>query len=187
MKNFLLGIISVLFVVFIVFFSYTQGQKKSSQDIPLPTAVPPVVTNSITPSDKQLVGNDRDEHGCIGSAGYVWCESKTKCLRTFEETCPSPTNDNELIKQALFTKNNWKESDKITVSVSQNDGVYASGTASSEGGGGYFYAVKNSGQWIIVADGNGVISCASLEQYPNYPQTLIPECYNEKTGETEQR
>lgn len=31
-----------------------------------------------------IVGGDRDEHGCIGSAGYVWCEvQKTvfACLR----------------------------------------------------------------------------------------------------------
>jgi hypothetical protein len=34
-----------------------------------------------------IVGNDRDEHGCIGSAGYSWCEGKQKCLRTWEEKC----------------------------------------------------------------------------------------------------
>jgi hypothetical protein len=34
-----------------------------------------------------LVGNDKDEHGCIGSAGYTWCELKNKCLRTWEEKC----------------------------------------------------------------------------------------------------
>jgi hypothetical protein len=43
-----------------------------------------------------LVGNDSEEHGCIGSAGYSWCESKQKCLRVWEEecyTCPnSPVN-----------------------------------------------------------------------------------------------
>ncbi len=36
---------------------------------------------------KDMVGNDRDEHGCIGSAGYSWCEEKQKCLRTWEESC----------------------------------------------------------------------------------------------------
>jgi len=34
-----------------------------------------------------LVGNDTDEHGCIGSAGYTWCESKQKCIRSWEENC----------------------------------------------------------------------------------------------------
>ncbi len=36
---------------------------------------------------EQMVGGDRDEHGCIPSAGYTWCEEKQKCLRTFEEQC----------------------------------------------------------------------------------------------------
>ena len=38
--------------------------------------------------DKQdLVGGDVDDHGCKGSAGYMWCEAKEKCLRIFEEGC----------------------------------------------------------------------------------------------------
>lgn len=37
--------------------------------------------------NQQLVGNDTDEHGCIGSAGYSWCEAKQKCIRPWEENC----------------------------------------------------------------------------------------------------
>ena len=33
------------------------------------------------------MGGDRDEHGCIGSAGYTWCEEKSKCLREWQEPC----------------------------------------------------------------------------------------------------
>ncbi len=25
------------------------------------------------------VGADKDEHGCIGSAGYAWCETTNQC------------------------------------------------------------------------------------------------------------
>ncbi|NNC38641.1 MAG: hypothetical protein EX271_10590 [Acidimicrobiales bacterium] len=32
-----------------------------------------------------LPGSDRDEHGCIPSAGYVWSEEKQKCVRPWEE------------------------------------------------------------------------------------------------------
>lgn len=39
------------------------------------------------PKAANLVGNDKDEHGCIGSAGYTWCEDKQKCLRSWEEEC----------------------------------------------------------------------------------------------------
>ena len=35
-----------------------------------------------------MPGSDRDAHGCIGSAGYSWCESRQKCLRIWEEPCP---------------------------------------------------------------------------------------------------
>ena len=36
-------------------------------------------------SEKQLVGNDRDEHGCIASAGYQWSELLQDCIRPFEK------------------------------------------------------------------------------------------------------
>ncbi len=39
-------------------------------------------------SDKNLiVGGDKDEHGCIGSAGYQWCPSTENCQRMWEEYC----------------------------------------------------------------------------------------------------
>ena len=41
-----------------------------------------------------LVGSDRDEHGCIGSAGYIWCDIKQKCLRVWEEDCPIVVEEN---------------------------------------------------------------------------------------------
>ncbi|MFH0970636.1 MAG: DUF333 domain-containing protein [Candidatus Diapherotrites archaeon] len=33
------------------------------------------------------LGGDADSHGCIGSAGYTWCEEKQKCIRIWEEEC----------------------------------------------------------------------------------------------------
>ena len=32
----------------------------------------------------KLVGADKDEHGCIGSAGYQWCASIKQCVRPWE-------------------------------------------------------------------------------------------------------
>jgi hypothetical protein len=48
---------------------------------------PLTISPTASPSARQLVGNDKDAHGCIGSAGYSWCESKQKCLRPWEEPC----------------------------------------------------------------------------------------------------
>jgi hypothetical protein len=42
-----------------------------------------------------LIGGDRDEHGCLGPAGYSWCEEKQKCLRSWEENCGT-ANMNDL-------------------------------------------------------------------------------------------
>ncbi len=36
------------------------------------------------PSSENRVGGDRDAHGCIGSAGYQWCESLGSCIRPWE-------------------------------------------------------------------------------------------------------
>ncbi len=37
-------------------------------------------TSTATP----VVGGDRDAHGCIGSAGYQWCEHSQRCERPWE-------------------------------------------------------------------------------------------------------
>lgn len=45
------------------------------------------VDQSEDETDQPLVGGDKDEHGCIGSAGYQWCPSQDKCMRMWEEYC----------------------------------------------------------------------------------------------------
>lgn len=32
-----------------------------------------------------VLGNDKDKHGCVTSAGYRWSEVKQNCIRIFEE------------------------------------------------------------------------------------------------------
>src|SRR5687767_2417267 len=34
--------------------------------------------------DTTVIGGDKDEHGCIGSAGYTWSVVKDSCIRLFE-------------------------------------------------------------------------------------------------------
>ena len=46
------------------------------------------------------IGRDRDEHGCKTSSGYTWCETKQKCLRTWEDECPK-TYDNPDMERAV--------------------------------------------------------------------------------------
>lgn len=68
-KNFIYFIIAIFLVIVIVGLIF-------------------VFNTSSTPKP----GSDRDEHGCIGSAGYVWCDALQKCLRSWEEDCPSDSS-----------------------------------------------------------------------------------------------
>lgn len=34
---------------------------------------------------KPVLGTDRDEKGCVTSAGYMWSQTKNGCIRVFEE------------------------------------------------------------------------------------------------------
>ena len=35
-------------------------------------------------ASQAVVGANRDAHGCIGSAGYAWCERDSECVRPWE-------------------------------------------------------------------------------------------------------
>lgn len=45
-------------------------------------------------NNTQLIGGDKDAHGCLIAAGYSWCEAKNKCLRIWEEQCSDTNNQN---------------------------------------------------------------------------------------------
>ena len=37
--------------------------------------------------NQSAIGGNRDEHGCLGSAGYSWCQAKNQCIRSWERYC----------------------------------------------------------------------------------------------------
>lgn len=41
------------------------------------------------PGNVKYLGADPDEHGCLLSAGYSWCEYSNECHRSWEESCGS--------------------------------------------------------------------------------------------------
>jgi hypothetical protein len=91
-KGFVIPLIIAIIVILIIGGGYYYTQKQS-------TCWP--YCKNMTDQDREsikksaidagatttLVGGDRDIHGCIGSAGYSWCEIKNKCLRVWEEKC----------------------------------------------------------------------------------------------------
>lgn len=194
MRNFILGVLFMVFIGLVGFVFYQAGKQTSQREKVLKT------TNEVekqpSPTSSQpLVGNDRDEHGCTPSAGYIWCEVKNKCIRTWEESCSitvlTPTIDDRqnlkaIIKQALINKYG-PSANELTITVSKIQGNYASGGASASDGGGMWFAARINNSWNLVWDGNGVILCSDLKNYPEFPVSFIPECYDNITQKTVKR
>lgn len=131
-------------------------------------------------SAENMVGSDQDEHGCIGSAGYSWCEQKQKCLRIWEEVCDEATT--AAIKQ-LFAEKYNKDLSDIQIVIAQQTENHLRGSVKfamngNFGEGGIVLAAKVDGKWQIVFDGNGGISCALVESF-NFPAEMIDDCYRE--------
>jgi hypothetical protein len=62
----------------------------------LDSNTPETSQSTTTVKNEPVVGNDKDAHGCIGSAGYTWCESSQKCLRVWEEKCEQDVINEEV-------------------------------------------------------------------------------------------
>ncbi len=134
-----------------------------------------VFRNNTVPD--QIVGGDRDEHGCIGSAGYSWCEQKQKCLRIWEEACDSGA---QLEVQRILADKYQKVPSEVSVTVIKSDGSHAAGSVmfgqGGPGEGGMFLAVKTGDKWEVVYDGNGSIDCTKMRQeYQFSDEMLRPE------------
>ncbi|MFI5265661.1 MAG: hypothetical protein ACHQT7_02855, partial [Candidatus Levyibacteriota bacterium] len=104
---------------------------------------------------------------------------------------PIPTVDEAavlkvVIKKYIALEHNSNEN-SLTITVSKIEGNYAQGDASAEGGGGMWFAAKEDGVWKLVWDGNGTIDCSTLTLYPNFPTSMIPECYDPATQNTVKR
>ena len=94
-----------------------------------------------------------------------------------------PTSDDDFVRRAFAEKYN-RPIEEVNASISERIDDYAKGGVSFEGemGGGWFLAAMEDGDWIIVADGNGTVACEDIEPY-NFPVGLVPQCWQESTGE----
>lgn len=86
-------LLSLGLIVKLTFFSAGQWVCQGGSWVAHGRPTSPVPSSPCPAGPDQLVGNDQDEHGCIGSAGYSWCDIKDKCLRAWEEFCGPPEFD----------------------------------------------------------------------------------------------
>jgi len=70
-------------------------------------------------NNQQIVGGDKDEHGCLGSAGYTWCEEKEKCLRVWEEPCETQQNQGQEQNQGTTTQNQEQNKNQVQAQQGQ--------------------------------------------------------------------
>ncbi|MGI5841070.1 MAG: hypothetical protein ACOX6N_02575 [Patescibacteria group bacterium] len=119
MKNIFIGIVLIGILILTGVVAYQMATKPKEIS----------VAGEITPTvaEDELVGADRDEHGCIGSAGYTWCEAKQKCLRIWEEECGDSEEDKAQIAQALAKKHS-KNIEEVTVTFREKNEDYAFGS-----------------------------------------------------------
>lgn len=69
-----------------------------------------------------IVGGDRDEHGCLGSAGQTWSELKQDCIQVFnvgQRLNPIETKEGEAIISAFVVFNDDKS--KVELFLSGNE------------------------------------------------------------------
>ena len=149
-----------------------------------------LIQNSPSP---MLVGGDKDIHGCLGSAGSSWCEVKNKCLRAWEEPCVSDQENlgdlQTAIKEQIVAKRG-ASAQNLEITVAKIEGDYAQGGAKpsdGEMGGGMWFAARADSKWQLVWDGNGIIECTDLKSYPDFPNSMIPECYDSPKQDMVQR
>lgn len=116
---------------------------------------------------------------------------KTVKFNVLKNVTPTPTVDEKavienVIKKYIALKHGSNE-DSLTLTVSKIEGNYAQGGVSDEGGGGMWFAAKEDSVWKLVWDGNGVIECTDISLYPDFPTSMIPECYDSPTQNSVQR
>jgi hypothetical protein len=94
----------------------------------------------------------------------------------------SPTPDDKAAVIAMVKASEvarvGADANSSTYTVTQIQGNYARGTAGGTGGGAIWLAAKVNGVWKMVFIGNGTVECSSLAPYPDFPKTMMSECWD---------
>jgi hypothetical protein len=64
--------------------------------------------NKNSKQSPEIIGGQKDDHGCLIAAGYSWCEQKKKCLRTWEEPCAAEVISIPVVTEEGITYKNEK-------------------------------------------------------------------------------
>lgn len=167
---FVAAILPALVAIFVIFVLVMPKVRESRQE-PAPAAQ--TIQDSVA-DQPVLVGGDRDEHGCIGSAGYMWCAPKEKCLRIWEEPCYASVSE-EI--QYMLADKYGRPVDEVNITIQKQETDYVSGEvqfgAGGPGEGGLFLARKTGNLWELAYDGNGSIDCEKMRSEYGFPDSIL--------------
>jgi len=82
----------------------------------------------------------------------------------------------EVVKNLLAVKHQQSLVNTILTVEKQTDNHMRGGVSFlGEQGGGLFLAAKKDGEWVLVFDGNGSYSCATVKEF-GFPQDMVEDC-----------
>lgn len=113
-------------------------------------------------NNQQVVGGDKDEHGCIGSAGYSWCEAKQKCLRIWEEKCDTNILTKDFVcddNKSITTSYDPGKNDYIDVKLSGGRELSLKNVSSASGA---KYTNDTNESFVFWSKGVGVGECTAF-------------------------
>lgn len=155
---------AVLYVIYFGDFGREVAIENTNQEI--------VIDNTNQP----LIGGQKDAHGCLIAAGYSWCESKQKCLRTWEEKCYEAE---EAALAQIFSSEHEQTIAQahVRITVLQNNfaaGIISFGEVAGEGGA--FLARLVDGAWAVDFEGNGSVDCVKIKALGYLEEVLVGFC-----------
>lgn len=130
-------------------------------------------------SDKAIADaiarGEQDEHGCIGTLGYFWCEPKKKCLEVGKENCYSDTKSELQYQLALRY---GKQFNDVIFKPAKVEGDYMLGRLSFSNESTprvAVLAVETGNVWKLVYDGRGNADCGSIKNNYKFPSDMLAE------------
>lgn len=105
---------------------------------------------------------------------------KLMLLKVNQQVSPPKIDEQTNLTQKMtkLLQAKYGNTSTMNVYVTTLSGNYAKGEVNTDGGGGLWFAAKRNNEWELVWDGNGIIQCPDLLNYPDFPRSIIPKCFD---------
>ena len=77
---------------------------------------------------QDIIDEKTDDHGCLAEAGYVWCESKGKCLLPWEDPCESTNQSAQTPNQSSPTSTQTELTEQEAKAIAEASSCMQEGT-----------------------------------------------------------